>query len=65
MRNWRAQSWSTRVVSWTISIWEVWYESDLQLENELLRFYKDQLKFWENDYALAFYFFEHLNLSAK
>ena len=36
----------------------------LQLENESLRFYKEQLKFWENDKALAFYFFEHRNLSA-
>ena len=35
-----------------------------QLENESLRFYKEQLKFWENDKALAFYFFEHRNLSA-
>ena len=35
-----------------------------QLENESLRFYKEQLKFWDNDKALAFYFFEHRNLSA-
>ena len=27
-----------------------------QLENESLKFYKEQLKFWENDKALAFYF---------
>ena len=27
-----------------------------QLENESLRFYIEQLKFWENDKALTFYF---------
>ena len=35
-----------------------------QLENESLRFYKVQLKFWENNKALAYYFFEHRNLFA-
>ena len=33
------------------------------LEKEFLRFYKEQLKFSENDKPLAYYFFEHQNLS--
>ena len=33
------------------------------LEKESLKFYKDQLKFAENDNPLAYYFFEHWNLS--
>ena len=33
------------------------------LEKESLNFYKEQLKFADKDKALAFYFFEHLNLS--
>ena len=34
------------------------------LEKESLKFYKEQLKFADKDKALAFYFFEHRNLSA-
>ena len=34
------------------------------LEKESLKFCKEQLKFAEKDKALAFYFFEHRNLSA-
>ena len=33
------------------------------LEKESLKFYKEQLKFAENDKPLAYYFFEHRNLS--
>ena len=33
------------------------------LEKESLKFYKEQLKFSENDKPLAYYFFEHRNLS--
>ena len=33
------------------------------LEKESLKFYKEQLKFTENDKPLAYYFFEHRNLS--
>ena len=33
------------------------------LEKESLKFYKEQLKFADKDKALAFYFFEHCNLS--
>ena len=33
------------------------------LERESLKFYKEQLKFAENDKPLAYYFFEHRNLS--
>ena len=33
------------------------------LEKESLKFYKEQLKFADKDKALAFYFFEHRNLS--
>ena len=33
------------------------------LEKESLKFYKEQLKFSENDKHLAYYFFEHRNLS--
>ena len=33
------------------------------LEKESLKFYKEQLKFAENDKALAYYFFKHRNLS--
>ena len=33
------------------------------LEKESLNFYKNQLKFWNNDKQLAYYFFEHRNLS--
>ena len=33
------------------------------LEKESLQFYKEQLKFSENDKPLAYYFFEHRNLS--
>ena len=33
------------------------------LEKESLKFYKEQLKFAENDQPLAYYFFEHRNLS--
>ena len=35
------------------------------LEKESLKFYKEQLKFADKDKALAFYFFEHHNLSAR
>ena len=34
----------------------------LNLEKESLKFYKEQLKFSENDKPLAYYFFEHRNL---
>ena len=34
------------------------------LEKESLKFYNEQLKFADKDKALAFYFFEHRNLSA-
>ena len=37
----------------------------LHLEKKSLKFYKEQLKFSDKDKALAFYFFEHRNLSAK
>ena len=33
------------------------------LEKESLKFYKEQLKFSKNDKPLAYYFFEHQNLS--
>ena len=33
------------------------------LEKESLKFYKEQLKFAENDKPLAYYLFEHRNLS--
>ena len=33
------------------------------LERESLKFYKEQLKFADNDKHLAYYFFEHRNLS--
>ena len=33
------------------------------LEKESLKFYKEQLKLSENDKPLAYYFFEHRNLS--
>ena len=33
------------------------------LERESLKFYKEKLKFAENDKPLAYYFFEHRNLS--
>ena len=33
------------------------------LEKESLKFYNEQLKFTENDKPLAYYFFEHRNLS--
>ena len=41
------------------------FETDqlLNLEKESLKFYKEQLKFAENDKPLAYYFFEHRNLS--
>ena len=64
MRICGAQSSSTRVFSSTIPLWEVWEDQLPQLENESLRFYKEQLKLWKIDKALAFYFFEHHNLSA-
>ena len=35
------------------------------LEKESLKFYKEQLKFSENDKPLAYYFFEHRNLSKE
>ena len=42
-----------------------WFETDHlpNLERESLKFYKEQLKFAENDKPLAYYFFEHKNLS--
>ena len=41
------------------------FETDLlpNFEKESLKLYKDQLKFAENDKPLAYYFFEHRNLS--
>ena len=35
----------------------------LHLEKESLKFYKEQQNFSDKDKALAFYFFEHRNLS--
>ena len=35
------------------------------LEEESLKFYKEQLKFAYKDKALVFYFFEHYNLSTE
>ena len=54
---------STRVVSWSLPILEIWGEPAPTSCKESLKFYKEQLKFVDKDKALAFYFFEHRNLS--
>ena len=52
-----------QVVSWSISLWKIWNRPASKSWKELLKFYKEQLKFAENDKPFAYYFFEHRNLS--
>ena len=63
MRSYGTQYRSARAVSRSLPIREVWGEPAPTSWKESLKFYKEQLKFADKDKALAFYFFEHRNLS--
>ena len=64
MRSYGTQYRSARAVSWTYPFEKFEVNQLPHLEKESLKFYKEQLKFADKDKALAFYFFEHRNLSA-
>ena len=63
MRNYETHYRSTRAVSWSLQIQEVWGEPAPTSWKNSLNFYKEQLKLADKDKALAFYFFENRNLS--
>ena len=63
MRSYGTHYRSARAVSWSLLIREVWGEPAPSSWKRVIRILQKQLKFADKDKALAFYFFEHRNLS--